>query len=186
MTVKTLAPYDVDIYGLKDKQYAYHFKSGNDFFAALGQEMIHQGLIETDLTIDKSSTMLQLKFHIVGSVELTCDRSLEEFDEPIDVTRKLILKFGDHNEELSEDLEMIRYETTRINVARYIFEFIALSLPMKKLHPRFRKENGDDDNQEVEFVFGDEPPTTTNDETPIDESKIDPRWAALQQLKNKN
>ncbi|AEI49089.1 protein of unknown function DUF177 [Runella slithyformis DSM 19594] len=183
--VKALTQYDIGIYGLKDKQYVYNFESGPEFFRELEQDLIENGHFKTHLTIDKSATMLILTFSIEGVVELVCDRSLELFEEPIDLTEKLILKFGDHDEILAEDIELIRHETVRINVAQYIFDFIALSLPMKKLHPRFRTddEEGDEDEGLLVYQSGDEAESTQ--ENSSDDGEVDPRWAALQKLKGK-
>ena len=49
--------------------------------------------------------MMVLMFDIAGTVELTCDRSLDVFDEPIHIQEKLILKFGEKAEILSDDIE---------------------------------------------------------------------------------
>ena len=96
---------------------------------------------------------------------------------------RLILKFGDHDEELADDIALIRHETVRVNVATYIFDYIALSLPMKKLHPRFRTEE-DESQDETDgllvYQSQDEP-----EEQQPDNGDVDPRWAALQKLKGK-
>ena len=102
--VKALTQYDIDIYGLKEKQYVYDFESRSEFFEELEQELIENGHFKTHLTLDKSATMLILNFHIVGNVELVCDRSLETFEEPLDIQERLILKYGDHNEQLSDEI----------------------------------------------------------------------------------
>jgi uncharacterized metal-binding protein YceD (DUF177 family) len=179
--VKALTQYDIDIYGLKDKQYVYDFESGSEFFEELEQDLIENGRFKTHLTLDKSATMMILNFHIVGAVELVCDRSLEVFEEPIDIQERLILKFDDHDEQLADDIELIRHEAVRINIANYIFEFIALTLPMKKLHPRFRTEetNGDEEQEGI-LIY--QTPEETQPESSEDE---DPRWAALRKLKGK-
>ncbi|WP_428656292.1 YceD family protein [Runella sp.] len=183
--VKALTQYDIGIYGLKDKQYVYNFESGREFFEELEQDLIQNGHFKTHLTIDKSATMLILNFRIEGVVELVCDRSLENFEEPIDLTEKLILKFGDHDEILAEDIELIRHETVRINVAQYIFDFIALSLPMKKLHPRFRTEEDEEEDGLLVYQSTDEPEEQQDDADSSDNGEVDPRWAALQKLKGK-
>ena len=174
-----LRAYDIHIVGLDNKRYEYDFTSDNSFFVALEQELIKAGTIKTHLALEKSETMIRLDFHIVGVVEQTCDRSLDEYDEPVDTRQTMLLKFGDHNEELSDEIELIERNTTTINVARYIFEFISLSLPMKRLHPRFRDEEDeeDDENGKVIYRSGAE----TNEDAD-DQQTIDPRWAALRKL----
>jgi uncharacterized metal-binding protein YceD (DUF177 family) len=183
--VKELSKYNIDIYGLEDKQYDYDMESGDAFFEEMEQDLIEHGHFKTHVVLNKSATMIQLRFHTTGSVTLTCDRSLEPFEEPVDIDDRIILKFGDHNEELTEEIEMISRNTNRINVARYIFDFIALSLPVKKLHPSLRTEEDEfdleDDEEEGMLVYT-SGETEEGDETE-EEEKIDPRWEALKNLK---
>jgi uncharacterized metal-binding protein YceD (DUF177 family) len=152
-------------------------------FQELEQDLIEFGHFKTHVVLNKSATMIQLNFHTVGSVTLTCDRSLEPFEEPIDSNERIILKFGDHNEELTEEIEIIDRNTTRINVARYLFDFIALSLPFKKIHPDLRGEEEEiDPLDEADgiLVYSSE---DVQSEEIKEEEKIDPRWEALKKLK---
>ena len=175
--MNVLRAYDIHIVGLENKRYEYDFTADNAFFAALEQDLIQKGAILTHLLLDKSETMIRLDFRITGTVEQTWDRSLDEYDEPVDTRQTILLKFGDHNEELSDEIELIERNTTTINVARYIFEFISLSLPMKRLHPRFRDEDADeDDAQNGKVIYRSD--TETNEDA-ADQPAIDPRWAAL-------
>ncbi|WP_338874322.1 DUF177 domain-containing protein [Spirosoma sp. SC4-14] len=178
--MNSLRAYDINIVGLDNKRYEYDFTSGDTFFAALEQDLIEKGNIQTHLVLDKSETMIRLDFHIKGTVEQTCDRSLDEYDEPVDTQQTMLLKFGDHNEELSDEIELIERNTATINVARYIFEFISLSLPMKRLHPRFRSEEEDDadDEQNGKVIYRSDAEPNNEDDQP----EIDPRWAALRKL----
>lgn len=184
--VKELSKYNIDIYGLEDKQYDYDMESGDAFFEEMEQDLIEHGHFKTHVVLNKSATMIQLRFHTTGSVTLTCDRSLETFEEPIDSDERIILKFGDHNEELTEEIEIISRNTNRINVARYIFDFIALSLPVKKLHPSLRTEEDEfdleDDEEEGTLVYTSGGEAEEGDERE-DEEKVDPRWEALKKLK---
>jgi uncharacterized metal-binding protein YceD (DUF177 family) len=184
--VKELSKYNIDIYGLEDKQYDYDMESGDAFFEEMEQDLIERGHFKTHVVLNKSATMIQLRFQTKGSVTLTCDRSLEPFEEPVDSDERIILKFGDHNEELTEEIEIINRNTNRINVARYIFDFIALSLPVKKLHPSLRTEEDDfdleDDEEEGTLVYTSEGEKEEGEERE-EEEKIDPRWEALKKLK---
>ena len=94
------------------------------------------------------------------------------------VQQMLLLKFADHNEELTDEIELIERHTPTINVARYIFEYASLSLPMKRLHPRFRTEDIDTDDDLLIYR------TDTSDEsdTSAQAPQTDPRWEALRKL----
>jgi len=178
--VNALRAYDIHIAGLENKRHEYDFTSDNAFFAALEQDLIEKGSIQTHLVLDKSETMIRLDFYITGTVEQLCDRSLDEYDQPVDARQTMLLKFGDHNEELSDEIELIERNTATINVARYIFDFLSLSLPMKRLHPRFRNEDDEDDESTGKLVYrSDAEPEANQDDQP---DTIDPRWAALRKL----
>lgn len=179
--VKEQNRYNIDIYGLDDKPYEFDYEIGSSFFEALEQDLIEHGEFKVHLLLDKSTTMLQLRFSIKGTVDLICDRSLEPYTEEVDTEGVLILKFGDHDEELTEEISLINRNTTRINVAGYIFEFIALALPMKKIHPSLRTEAENSEEESDYLVYSSE--AASNDVTEEQEEKIDPRWEALKKLK---
>ncbi|MFD1142591.1 YceD family protein [Larkinella insperata] len=181
--MKELQKYDIQISSLENKSYEFDFESGDAFFEALEQDLIQRGSFKTHLVLTKSSSMIQLNFHINGTVELICDRSLDPFDEPLAIQEQLFLKYADHAEELTDEIELILWETQQINIARYLFDFIVLSLPMKKLHPRFRAEEADEDEeQEGKVVYRSESSTENEDEA--SEPPVDPRWEALRKLNN--
>lgn len=184
--MNALRAYDINIVGLENKRYEYDFTSDTTFFAALEQELIRKGNVQTHVVLDKSETMIRLDFHIVGVVEQICDRSLDEYDEPVDTRQMMLLKFGDHNEELSDEIELIERNTATVNVARYIFEFISLSLPMKRLHPRFRddeEQDDQDDESNVKLIYTSGPVMDDEDEE-NEKPATDPRWDALRNLNN--
>jgi uncharacterized metal-binding protein YceD (DUF177 family) len=72
---------------------------------------------------------------------------------------------------------MIQRETAVLELGQYIYEFITLMVPMKKLHPRFQHEV-EDENSEGKIVYTSEDPDKTNKE-----DEIDPRWNILKKLK---
>ena len=135
-----LNTFKIDIFRLENKQYLHEFEGNDDFFEVLDQELIQKGNFKATVVLNKNETMIQMMYKITGSVELTCDRSLDLFDFPVDITQKMILKFSDHNEEITEELVLIDRNTQYINVAQDIFDFIGLQIPIKKLHPRFIKD----------------------------------------------
>ncbi len=180
--MKELRAYTLDIYKLENKRHEYEFVGDDAFFAVLEQDLIRKGRFVAQVTLDKSETMLQLTFRIAGSYELICDRTLEPFEEPFETTQKLILKFGDTAEVLSDEIELIPWSTTSIHLAPYLFDYIALTIPMKKLHPRLRTQATNDEDESDLLVYTSKgAPEADEEETKPD---VDPRWAALQKLKN--
>ncbi|MEZ0608319.1 DUF177 domain-containing protein [Fibrella sp. WM1] len=181
--MNALRPYDINIAGLENKRYEYDFTSDKSFFQVLEQQLIGDGNVTTHLVLDKSETMIRLDFAIQGSVEQICDRSLDPYDESVDTHQTLYLKFADRNEELTDEIELIERNTQTINVARYIFDFIVLALPMKRLHPRFRANEDDDEESEGTLIYT-SGSTTAADESNEETPAVDPRWEALRKLSN--
>ncbi|GAA4443041.1 DUF177 domain-containing protein [Ravibacter arvi] len=178
--MEELKKYNIDIVGLAEREHVFHYTSGDGFFQEFEQDLIEKGRFEADLVLQKSSTMIRLDFKISGVVGQVCDRTLEPYDEHFETENRIFLKFGDRDEELTDEIEMIQRNTARINVARYVYDFIALALPVKKLHPRLRSdENGEEEEVLVYGTSADSP----KGETASSEEDIDPRWAALKGIK---
>ena len=176
---KILSKYDINIQGLEEKVHTFEFEGDERFFGAFEQSFITNGNFKAILRLNKNSALIQLNFDITATLELTCDRSLELFNEEVLVSEKYIYKFGDRYEEISDEIEMIPYGADTINIAQHIYDFIGISLPMKKLHPRFRNDDIDEDGL---LVY-------TSEQEPTKEPKeqeIDPRWAALGKLRMNN
>jgi len=166
--------FDIHISKLTLGQHGYSYKIDDRFFELFEYSLVERGILQADVILDKKSTFLQLSFDIKGDVRLICDRSLDEFDFPVDCIHDLILKFGDEDQEVSDEVEIIQHGTQVINIAKYLYEFVTLEIPMKKLHPRFQEKPS-----ETPIVF------TTGD-SDDNESDSDQRWNELKKIKNKD
>ncbi len=166
--MKNSRRFKIDIYGLSNDTHTFEFSYDDDFFETYENSLISKGKGTCNVDLVKSASMIDLTMKIKGSVELTCDRSLELFDHPIDVSHELIYKFGDEEKELSENVFVIPTDAQEINIGDFLYEFISLEIPMKKLHPKFK--DGDDSD---ELIYS----------SSKDQEEADPRWEALKKLK---
>lgn len=170
--------FDIHIYKLSNGIHEYEFEIRNEFFEMFEGDLVSEGELKATVTLNKSDSMIQVDFDIEGTVVLECDRSLELFDFPIHINRNMIYKYGDEEKELSEDVYVIEKNTQTLNIAGILFEYIGLEIPMKKLHPKFQDE---DEDSEGTMIYVSE----QEDQNEQEEETIDPRWAALKNLKNK-
>jgi uncharacterized metal-binding protein YceD (DUF177 family) len=122
--------------------------------------------------------MIKAEVKIEGNVELICDRSLDSFPHKVTESVTHFYKFGEEEKELSDELEIISKERVFIDLDQLIYDTVALSLPSKKLHPRFQSENEDDETDGVIVYTSD----LSGDETGPTET-IDPIWEKLKDLK---
>ena len=173
--MKVKDEYEIPFYGLKEGIHSYDFEISSGFFENFGNPDLRGGNLKLNLTLHKSPQFLEFDFFITGTLKLTCDRCLEYFDFKIEVTEKLFVRFGDHFDELDDNVILIPRAESRINIAQYIYEFAALSIPYKKVHPHDGKG-----------VSGCNPEMNRKlNEYKVEENKdikTDPRWDKLRSL----
>lgn len=169
----SLRIFDIDIAKLIAGQHEFQFRIDSTFFELFDYSLVDKGSLSVDLVLDKKTSFISLNFDIKGTVELTCDRSLDLFDFELSAKKEIVLKFGEEAKEVSDDVEIIPFKTQTINVAKFIYELISVEVPMKKLHPRYNDESSED-----QIIF------SSDDEEQNDE--MDPRWSQLKKLKSKD
>jgi len=177
--VKKDSQFDLNLARLADKTHHFAYELGPAFFEQFDQQLIQSGNLHVDLELIKTDRLLTLNFTIDGTVGLTCDRSLDEFDQPIHVQSQLLVRYGDHHAELDDNVLQITPETQVLPIAQHLFDYIGLALPMKKLHPRFQNEPDDNPDASSKLIFS---TRSDNDEDDDDEDYTDPRWNALRNL----
>lgn len=173
----------INIINLQNKSYQFDFAVDDRFFQSFDDSLITKGTAQVKVSLNKSETFIELGMQIDGTIELTCDRSLEKFDYPVELNPNLIFKFGDEEKELDDFMMQITRNTEQIDLAQYIYEFISLAIPMKKLHPRFM--NPDEDGDSLVYssaTSGAEDENVDNGDQGGED--IDPRWKKLIDLKN--
>lgn len=175
--MKNTQEYNINIFTLSNKLHHYHWDIDDSFFDDFVQYRefsIKKGDLYADISLTKSDMLIKLSFKIKGNIELCCDKSLELFDHHISIDKDLIIKFGEKNEELTDEMIIIRKDTQVINITKYLYDFIMLAIPMKKIHPRFLDEYNDI-KDETTLIYSSNP-VSENDE------KKDGLWDTLKKL----
>ena len=164
--------YRVNIIGLSQKQHSFTFQMEDAFFNSYGAEVVSKGNFNAKVLLDKRETLIEADFEISGKAELVCDRSLDPFEYPMNIHRKMLFKYGEVPEEVSDEITIITSDQVSLDVGQLMYEFIVLDIPIKKIHPRFQTEEAEE-NEEGTMVYRSEK----------DEDQIDPRWEQLKKLK---
>jgi uncharacterized protein len=158
--MKDLRQFDVDIVALRDdRAYELEYQIGDVFFSFFETDLVQRGQCTARVELTKGTSMLTAKFHISGNIELLCDRSLDPFAYPIQVNHTLYFKFSDLEGDDTDDVIMIARTTSTLNLGKYLYEFVGLEVPMKKLHPRYQTEPDEDDALVYSSTTGAEPET---------------------------
>ena len=133
--------YNIDIFSLRNGKHDFAYEIDERFFAAMQDSLVEKGTLKVIVELQKSDNMIVMQFDIKGEITLLCDRSLEEFQFPIDAQNTLVFKFGESFKEVSDELIVLATGTATINLFQYIYEFIAVQVPFKKLHPKFELDD---------------------------------------------
>jgi uncharacterized protein len=187
--VKFLRNYNIDIIKLKDGPHQVSFNVNDEFIKFYEAEDWAKGAdLKVVISLSKTVSVIEADFNISGTIRLICDRSLEEFHQPLDFQDKVIYKYGPMEQEISEDVFMITRDAPYINVAQLIYEFILISIPAKKIHPDYLEEMDDEDfDQEGSLVYLSDDMThqEPNGDSTENNGPVDPRWEILNKLKKK-
>ena len=152
--------YKVDLKGMATDTVSYRWQADNDFFSAVQGSEIKQGMLDVALRVKRTSGAYELEFQLQGEVEVTCDRCLESMNQPIDAFCTLRVVMGEDFVD-DGDVVVIPEREGVINVAWNIYEFAALQIPLRHVHPNCEALSESSE-----------------------EERVDPRWADLKKLIN--
>lgn len=133
--VGTLERYKIDLKGIADAVVVREFDLDNQFFADVEASEVEGGQVHVILEIKKMTAgeAFELRFRLDGKVVVLCDRCLDEMELDVTSSDKVMVKLGS---DYSDDGEwvVVPEEEGEVNVAWFMYEFVALALPMKRVH----------------------------------------------------
>lgn len=139
--MKYLEQFVIPFVGLNIGSHDYHFEIDEQFFGNFELSEIERGKVSVKVNLLKEERMLTFLFDIEGYVELTCDRCLNTYKQPVKGNEHLFVKFGDEPREESDDVIIISSNDYQVNISQFIYEFIVLLLPIKHVHDDSASEN---------------------------------------------
>ncbi len=149
--MKSLNHFTLPIMGLKMGMHQFDFQVDKEFFNHFDQEVIEDGKFDIKLYFDKRPDMIVLVFEFEGAVQTNCDRCLATINLPVKGNNQLLVKYA---EEESEDDEIwyIPSGKSELNVAKPIFEFIILNLPIIKTYDCQSEEQAPCDEEMLRYL----------------------------------
>ena len=181
--------YNISLKNLSQGTHTYEYDLDRKFFEAIDGDEVKKGNVKVKLTVKKTSSTNEFNFDLKGVVQVPCNRCLDDMDLEIDSQNRLIVKLGREYSEESDEIIIIPEDEGEINIAWFLYEFVALNIPIKHVHPQgecnrtmssnLRKhratsaDDGDDEmDDDQDDDFSEEEDTQTSD----------PRWDALKGL----
>jgi len=137
---KFLNQFAIPFVSLKEGIHIYDYEITDLFFDNFEFSEVSKGKLIVNLTLERKTSMLILTFNIKGTVIVECDLCLEDLEMPVKSSTILLVKFGDDYKEETDEAIVIPATSKEINVAQFIYEYIHLALPLKRVHALNDKE----------------------------------------------
>lgn len=134
--MENVSDYIIVFKGLSNAKHSFRFEIGDAFFQMFEGAEIEHGSLVTEVLLDKQSACMQMKINIKGTVEVACDRCLDNLILPINTDGELVVRFGNSNGSNPDDDDLIVLDPSEgeINLSQYIFDSINVSLPLQRIH----------------------------------------------------
>lgn len=173
--MKLLKEYIIQFVGLKIGEHCFEYKIDNKFFEYFEYEEFNEVNVDINIILVKKATLLEINFKAIGTVNVFCDLTNEPYNQEIENEFDLVVNFGEEFNDENEDILILPHGEYEINIAQYIYELIALSMPSRRLHPGIK-----DGTLKSEILDKLEELSPNG----IEQNKedIDPRWNTLKKL----
>ena len=173
--MKSISKHKIEFAGLKVGKHQFNFELNKEFFENFSFFDFNNIDLSVDVDLTKKSTLLELNFHLKGSVNVNCDMTNEPFDMPFDKEDFLVVKFGQEYNDEDNEILVLPFGEHKIILDQYLYELVILSLPRKRVHPGV--EDGTLES-EIIGILDELKPSGLGLET-------DPRWDKLKKIKKK-
>lgn len=185
--------YKIDLKGMQVPVLSCEFDLDNQFFLDIDAPEVTKGRVQAALEVKKLSAgnAFELSFNLKGMVVIPCDRCLDDMEQEISTSDKVLVKLGSDYAE-DGDWVIIPEEEGEVNVAWFMYEFIALAIPMKHVHAlgKCNRAMAGKLNKHLRVSADDEDIAGTEmDEDEDLESTsqtLDPRWNELKNILDNN
>ncbi len=178
--MKQLREYNINFGNLKLGKHNFEFTADDAFFSLFEYSLVKKGNVAVTLVLEKQrETLLILNFTLKGNITMECDRCLDEFNFPVNSENRLLVKLDAKQEGNDDDLIFLSLDAYQIDVSPFIYEFINLSLPLKRVCESGGKTCNPNMIEYLDHV--------NEQENDNPDDNIDPRWEGLKRInKDKN
>ena len=166
-----LTPFQIDLKGLKESATALEYDLSDAYFEAIGATEVSGGSVHTEVLVRPCAGFFEVVIRSAGNVRVTCDRCLDEMEQPVSAENRVIVKYGLEGSE-ADDVVRVDESEGVLDVAWLIYEFIALAIPVRHVHAPGECNAAMMEALEAHSAGGD-----------ANEDEVDSRWSALLKLK---
>jgi uncharacterized metal-binding protein YceD (DUF177 family) len=189
--------YKIPLKSLTIGDHSFEYQLDSEFFKNIDGQEVQKGKVSAKVLVRNNSRSFDLSFVLQGMVKIPCDRCLDDMDLEIEHSDKLIVRFGQEYAEEGDDIIIVPESEGEINIAWFLYEFVALSIPIKHVHApgkcnkamsgKLRKHlaKGPDDESDLD-IEEDLDETDSMVDFDDESQSTDPRWDELKKIIDNN
>jgi len=164
----------IDLNGLKEGVTQLSYSLDDAYFESVGGSDTKSGKVDVAVSVSRAADFFELSFRFVGTVIVPCDICLDDMEQRVSGENRLTARLGEAYSE-DDDLITVERDDAVLDLSWFIYEFIALSIPIKHVHEE-GKCNPDMLKTLAEY-------SADRGGEGCEEAAIDPRWSELEKLK---
>lgn len=139
--VKGMNGYMIRFSELKENRETFEFILEESFFKFYQCSDWEGGKISVHVEAKQRADGITLDFTFAGYLRVVCDRCLDTYILDLSFEEQLFIKYGLKDEEIEDNIVIISRDENKIDLSKHFYEYLVLSLPVKKIHPD--KMNGE-------------------------------------------
>lgn len=174
-----LDSYKIELKGLSDGVYEYYFHLDDKFFSEVNGPEVQRGDVNVHLLLRKVEESFKLDFSLSGVVIVPCDRCLDDMEYCIDSETELTIKYGTDTIDEGDKL-IIAEGSNEVDLSWYLYEFVALELPLQHTHPE------GECNAEMDSLLQQHSGMLDDEAESEGAEPVDSRWNELKKLIDNN
>ena len=123
----------IDLAALKEGVTVFEYDLGDDFFEAVEAPEVRRGEVHVSVNVNRSGGVFRISVHTEGTVHVPCDVCLDDMEQAVSADNTLTARIGEEYSE-DEDIITVGKEEPLLDISWFVYEFIALSIPIRHVH----------------------------------------------------
>ncbi len=164
----------IDLKGLQEGLTTLEYTLDDTYFQEIESSEISAGQVHVKVEVRKTRMFWELMLHTEGLVTIPCNLCMDDMEQPIAADNRLVVKLGEENNE-DDELVIVDEDEGILDLSWYIYEFIALAIPIRHVHAPGKC------NAAMMKVLEEHSTDRSSDEEST--TSVDPRWEILKNIK---
>ena len=127
--------YKVQLASLADGHHEQDFDITTEFFKNMENTDVISSDVKVHLDLVKKNDTYDCTFRCKGMLQIPCDRCLDPLEQEVDTEYHVVVKYGEDYDDGADNLLVIPYSNSYLNVAYILYDTILLTIPLRHVHP---------------------------------------------------